>query len=250
MLLARVKHIRGWDLAGPDGLEHQFGLVGRDDLVLVTLKEDHWHGDVAGFEQGRAFDVQIALSGVGADQTIEIARFVFVGFLRKDLELAQPEQAGPGLEVVAEGQRCQGGVSPGAATLNGDLVLVGQPLADQILRRVDAVIDIDDTPLALEPFAIRPAVARTAAVVHIDKGEATAGEVLDAHAEGRVGRAGWPAVAAHDQRRPIALGRAVVAAGRRVVQRVGDRAARGRERNRARHAEVGGVDLRCGRIGD
>jgi len=125
VLLAFVEHIRGGDLPGPDGVEHQLGLVGRDDLVLVALKEDQRNRDVAGLEQGRALDVPIALGGVGANQAIQIARLVFVSLLGEDLQLAQPEQAGPRLEVIAEGQGRQGGVAARAPALDGDFVLVG-----------------------------------------------------------------------------------------------------------------------------
>src|SRR4030095_4351214 len=87
----------------------------------------------------------------------------------------------------------------------------------QVAGDVDAVLGVDLAPAALEGFPVGTAVAGRAPVVHVDHGDAAAGEVL--HAEfGQVGHAGGgAAVAGHHQRRALPRRGAEVRVGGRVV---------------------------------
>ena len=50
-------------------------------------------------------------------------------------------------------------------------------------RAVDAVVDVDDAPLPVQAIAVRAPIARAAAVVHVEHGDAAAGPVLHAEIE-------------------------------------------------------------------
>ena len=70
-----------------------------------------------------------------------------------------------------------------------------------------AVVDIDDPPLPLQPFAVGTAVAGAAAVVHVQHGEAAARPELDLRVQDIRSGARGPPVGQHQQRRPLTLGR-------------------------------------------
>ena len=57
-------------------------------------------------------------------------------------------------------------------------VRIRLPRRHHRLRAADAVLDVDDAPLALQAIAIRPAVAGAAAVIHVEHREAAAGPEL------------------------------------------------------------------------
>ena len=88
--------------------------------------------------------------------------------------------AGTGFENVAESQRAERRVAAGAAAADrqGGCRQLLRSL-DEIARAIDTVIDIDDPPLALEPFSVRAAVARAAAVIYVEHGDPAASPVLD-----------------------------------------------------------------------
>ena len=74
---------------------------------------------------------------------------------RQRLEVADAVVAGAGAERVVEGQRAQRGVAAGAAAADGQALAVDQAPLDEIARAVDAVVDVDDAPLAVQPPPIR-----------------------------------------------------------------------------------------------
>ena len=57
------------------------------------------------------------------------------------------------------------------------------PWLDEVAGGVDAVLEVDDAPLPVQPLAVRAAVAGRAAVVDVDDGEAATRPELDAEAE-------------------------------------------------------------------
>ncbi len=101
----------------------------------------------------RAFDVKIAPLGIGADQAVEIARLELVRVLGQRFEIADAVVARAGFENVAEGQRAERRVAAGAAAADRQAVAVDFAAFDEIARAVDAIIDVDDAPLAVEPFS-------------------------------------------------------------------------------------------------
>ena len=87
--------------------------------------------------------------------------------------------AGAGFESVAESQRAERGIAARASATNRQAVAVNVSALDKIARAIDAVIDIDDTPLALEPFSVCAAVTRAATVIYVEYGDPAASPVLD-----------------------------------------------------------------------
>jgi hypothetical protein len=104
-------------------------------------------------------------------------------------------------EDVVEGQRRQGRESAGAAAANRHPPGVDEPLLCQILGGVDAIVDVDDAPVAIEPAHVLAAVAVAAAVIDVDDGNATAREHLPVESEGGRGARGCPA-RRDDERQP------------------------------------------------
>ena len=77
-----------------------------------------------------------------------------------------------------EGQRAQSGEAAGAAASNDQAVAIGQTAFDQILRAGDAIVDIDDAPLAFQCIAVFPAETAAAAVIDVEHAETAAGPEL------------------------------------------------------------------------
>ena len=87
--------------------------------------------------------------------------------------------AGAGFENVAESERAQRSVAAGAAAADRQAVAVDLAAFREIARAVDAIVDIDDAPLAVEPFSVCAAVAGAAAIIDIEHRDAAAGPVLE-----------------------------------------------------------------------
>src|SRR5918996_1519580 len=117
--------------------------------------------------------------------------------------LEQDHRAG---QAVGEGEDAQGGVAAGAAAADGQPVRVGQAPRGQVAGGGHAVVDVDHSPLAVESLPVGAAVAGGAAVVDVDDCEPAAGEELEADVQAAGDGRGGPAVAGHDQRRPLLPG--------------------------------------------
>src|SRR5207302_11377090 len=168
-----------------DGVNGQLRLAGRDALVRQALEDDQGAVEVVDVRQGGALDVEVLRLRPGADQRVEVARLELVGVLDEGDQVAEPEMVGAGPEVVARGQRGQGRVAPGAATRDGDAAGVGQALRDEVAGDVDAVVDIDHTPGAVEAAPVLGPIPGRAAVVHVDDPPAAAGPELGQEVEHR-----------------------------------------------------------------
>src|SRR5215472_12061320 len=94
-----------------------------------------------------------------------------------------------GIEDIAEGERTKRRVAARAPTGNCQPASINKPLLDQVAGAIHAVIDVNDTPLALEPLAIGASIAGAAAIIHIENGYATAGPVLDLEFKLTIGHA-------------------------------------------------------------
>src|SRR6185295_11956955 len=152
-----------------------------------------------------------------SEQADQVARLELVGVLDERAQVADPEIGAAGIELVGERERGKRREAGGAAAADGLSGAVDQALVGEELRARHAVVDVDDAPLALEPLAVRLAVAGRAAVVHVENGEAPAREQLDARREARERGRGGTAVARDDERRQLAIGAIEGPAGRRVV---------------------------------
>ena len=77
-------------------------------------------------------------------------RLELVGVAVEQLEVADAEMADTGREDVAERQRGEGRVAAGAAALDRQALGVDVPAVDEVARRPDAIVDVDEAPLAVE----------------------------------------------------------------------------------------------------
>ena len=155
--------------------------------------------------------------------------------------------AGPGAEHVVESQRAERGVAAGAAAGDREPPRVRLALRDQETGRRQAVQHVDLAPAAVQPLAIGTPVAGAAAVVDVAHGKAARGPELGREAQLRRGAAGRPAMALHDQRRQFARRRAVIGVGRRIVERMDDRAALTATGDRLRSCQIARVDRQVAR---
>src|SRR6516165_7797595 len=151
----------------------------------------------------RTRQVKIASFGIRSDQTIKVARFELVGVLSQSLQVAHAIMTSAGPEEVVEGERAQGGVAAGAATRDHDAHRIDALCLGEALRAVDAILDVNNAPLAAQQVAIFPAVAAAAAVVDIEHCDSAARPELDKRFERIPGGRGGTAVTFHEQRWPL-----------------------------------------------
>src|SRR6516165_3540503 len=100
----------------------------------------------------RALDIEVAARRVRTDHPVEITRLEFVRVLRQSLEIADAIIAGASLENIVEGQSAQGSVATGTAAADRHATAVDPLACRQIFGAVDAVIDVDNPPLAAQPL--------------------------------------------------------------------------------------------------
>src|SRR4030095_16181427 len=94
-------------------------------------------------------------------------------------EVAHTEMTGAGFEVIPKRQRTKRRVAAGTPTINHRSIWIGLCLRSEELCSINTVVYIDTAPGAVQPFAIGPAIASAAAVIHIQNSNATAGPVLN-----------------------------------------------------------------------
>ena len=241
VLLAFEQVVVDADALGAQGLDHRFGLVRGHDAVLVALEEDDRAGEaVAGFER-RALAVEVGPFGIGADESVEVARLELVGVAGEGGEIGDAVVAGAGGEGVPEGERGEGGVAAGAAAADEQLARVRLAAGGERLGGGGAVLDVDDAPAAAQRLAVGAAVAGAAAVVDVDDGEAARGPELDAGVVDVLGGGGGAAVALDDERR-FGAGRGPgVVVLRRVEEGVGAALVGGWEVDGPAGGEIAGV---------
>ncbi len=179
--------------------------------------------------QRRARGIEILFLGIGTDELVEIAGLELVGVLGQGFQLADSVVARARFENVVEGERRKRGVAAGAAAADDQAVAVDPSALRQPLGAVDAVLHVDDTPLAVEAMPIGPAVARAAAVVDVQHGKTAAGPVLDRQPEADAGRARRTAVTNDDQRRRLTIRVLELGINRRIEKTVCLFAISGRE---------------------
>src|SRR5215212_51019 len=220
VLLALEGYIGDWKTLFPQGREHLLGLIRGHDLVFQTLEEDHGAGETPGRVYRRALGVEVSPIRVGSDQAVEITRLELVGLPRQGLDVADAEMARAGGERIPERERAERCVAACAAAGDHQPLSVHEPAPGEVNRPVGAVVDVDDTPHALEPTAVFPPVARATAVVHVEHGDAPAGPVLRLRVQGRAGRRGRTPVAHYEKGWEFAIGRHEVPILRRVEESV------------------------------
>ena len=183
----------------------------------------------------RALAVEVRALRVRADQPVEVARLELVRVARERRQVADAVVARAGAERVAEGERAERRVAAGAAARDGAALAVGQTPRDEVARAVHAVVDVHDAPRAVRAARGRRGRSRccrrSSRRGRRSRGSSSTGCLRLERAGGRAGR---PAVAHDDERRPLACGRAEVAVARRVVEGVRGQAVFGRKLDRPR----------------
>src|SRR5207247_490757 len=106
--------------------------------------------------------------------------------------------AGP--EDIAERERGEHRIAARTGTDDRHPVGVRKTAPGEREGAIDAVVDVDDAPLPIQPMAVFPAIAGRAAVVHVEDGEPAAGPDLRPERQAGPCRAGRPAMAGHDER--------------------------------------------------
>src|SRR5664280_3193270 len=122
-------------------------------------------------EDGGAFLVDRLGLGPRSDESVEVARLELMGVPREGPEVPDAEVAGPGGEDVAKGQGAERRVPARAPAVDQQTVRVRPARRGEITRRVHAVVEVNDSPGALQSLAVRASVARAAAVVNVGDGE-------------------------------------------------------------------------------
>ena len=151
MPLALEREVGVRDPVGLEGRDDRLGLVGRHDLVVEALQDQDRAGDLVEVVDRRSLAVEGDRLGIRPDEPVVVARLELVRVGRQALEVADAEPADAGREHVPEGQRGKRRVAAGAPAFDGKAVRVDVAALDEEPRRGDAVVDVDDAPLAIEP---------------------------------------------------------------------------------------------------
>src|SRR5205085_3996550 len=120
----------------------------------------------------RARPVQLLVSLVGRDEAPRIARLELVRVRLERREVADAEVADARLEDVMERDRRDRGVAARTGAFDRQPVPVDESTLGEGERAVDAVVDVDGAPRAIEPPAVLAPVARGTAVVDVEDGDA------------------------------------------------------------------------------
>ena len=200
MLFARKQDIGNRQPFLPEGRHHQFGLIRWDDLVFRALEDDQRTRELLGKMNRRARLIDVLSLRVGSDQIVRVAGLELMGVARQRFEVADSVMARPGPKRIAKGQCTQGRIAPGAAAGNGQPLGIDLATGDQIVRTVDAVVHIDNPPVAVQALAISPSITGAASIVHVQNGKAAARPVLNPQIKRGLRGRGRSAVTFDDQR--------------------------------------------------
>ena len=224
-------------------IHHHFRLIRRHDFIFKSLEKGHGAIEPIDVMNGRSINVDILALRVGANQSIEVASLELMGISGQGFQIAHAVVAGSGLELVTESQSGQGGVAPGAAPGNGQAIAIHQSPIDQILRTIHAIIHIHQPPLAIQPAMVGAAIARAAAIVHIQHRKAATRPILDRQIQttGSLGRGA--AVNLDFQRRLFALRCLEITIFRQIQEGIGFPIARGGKRDRLRFRQIARINF-------
>src|SRR5436853_4543367 len=179
---------------------------------------------------------------VGSDKTVVVARFELVAVALKRLDIDNSEIARSGLEDVSECESGKRRVAARACSSNNQAIGIGLVDSDDILRRVYAVVNIHDSPLTIQAFAVLAPIAGAASIVHIKHSESAAGPILNSQSQACSGSAGRAAMTYDDQGRSFSFRRSVSGVRRRIKESISSLVAFGRKINCLRRRYVSAVE--------
>ena len=194
------------DALGEQRVDHHLGLVRGHDGVVESLEDDHGGAEPVRVVDGRPGPVDVLVVGPPAHQAIEIPGLELVGVGRQRGEVADAVATGPGREHVVERQGREHREAAGAAATDRQTLAVDLAPPTRWRAAGDAVLDVGDTPCAVEGSHVVAAVAGAAAVVDVDHRPATRGPVAQRQVEVTARRPGRSAVGEHQQRRTLVVG--------------------------------------------
>jgi hypothetical protein len=160
--------------------DDRLGLLGGHHLVVEAVNDKDGVGDLVGIVEGGTLPVEVGRLWPWADEMIGVVTLEAGGVGAEGGEVCNAEPAGAGGEPVCGGERAQDGESARACAGNDGAVGVGVTSVGEERRDVDAVLYVQDAPVAVEVGAVGAAVAGATPVVDVDDGEAAAREELDA----------------------------------------------------------------------
>src|ERR1700694_2949644 len=94
--------------------DNELSLVGRHDLVLQPLEEDHGRGDPIDGVDRRPLWINLSILWPAAQQALVVHRLELVRVAVEVFQVADAEMARPGFEEIRGGQGSQDRVAPGA----------------------------------------------------------------------------------------------------------------------------------------
>ena len=113
---------------------------------------------------------------------------------------------------------------------------------DQVAGAINGIVDVNNTPEAVETLAVFPAEARAPTIVDDQVGEAAGGPELVGDIERVRHRTRRTPVNINDQRRELARRCSEFGVYRRIEKGVGRYVALGRKFDRLRHRDIGWID--------
>jgi hypothetical protein len=130
MLFAIEKQISKRNSSLLQTSNHEFRLVGRNNLVLRSLKEDYRHRQAINVINRRTIDISLMFVGIRSDQPIQLMRLEFVRIARERNKVTHPVIACSRAKrnLMLRGQGAQRGITASAATANHQTVGVGVPI--------------------------------------------------------------------------------------------------------------------------
>src|SRR4029079_17677051 len=153
------------------------------DHVVEALQDEQGTIYAFGEVNGRARPVNVEPLRIRRNEAVRVARLEFVRVTRQCLHVADAVVARTGGEDVVERDRTQRRVPAGAAAPYGQPAPIDHPLLGQVAGGVDAVVDINNSPRAIEAAHVLAAIAGADDVVDVDHREAATGEDLSLERE-------------------------------------------------------------------
>src|ERR1700757_447413 len=114
------------------------------------------------------------------------------------LQIADAVITCSGLEFLAERQDGKCRITSGAGTADRPSLGIYPLSFRKIAGAIDAIGDVDDPPITLQPQPVLAAVSGAATVIDVEDGEAAAGPILGPPTEGRGCGRGGAAVTMYD----------------------------------------------------
>ena len=111
------------------------------------------------------------------------------------------EEVGDAVEADAgakksrpDGECAQNGIAAGAAAHDHQAIWIGQISIYKVLGSSYGVLDIEETPIAVQGFHVLAPVSGAAAIIEVENRPAATGKVLIFSFETGLDRTGWPTV--------------------------------------------------------